>query len=237
VSTVSAVDTAEIVRLSGMSANVHTVPNGVDEAYLAPMPPPARRRGVVFWGNLDFEPNVAALSHFFDAVWSPTLRAAGVEVEVVGDNAPPWLVRFADAEPLVHLAGYVPDLRGVVCRYPVMINPMRTGSGLKNKVLEAFGLGITVVSTGLGVEAIPDAKHGEHLVIADTETFAAEVLDLLDDPARRSRLRVNANALLHSHYRWNVAARPWQALFEDDGDATCRERCTSISADLQHDRQ
>ena len=237
VTTVSAVDSAEIVRLSGTSANVHTVPNGVDEAYLAPMPPPAHRRGVVFWGNLDFEPNVAALSYFFDEVWSPKLRAAGVEVEVVGDNAPPWLVRFADQEPLVRLAGYVPDLRGAVSRYPVMINPMRTGSGLKNKVLEAFGLGISVVSTGLGVEAIPEVKDGEHLVIADAETFADEVLELLDDPARRLRLRANANSLLHSRYRWSVAARPWRALFEDDGHVTCHGRLTSISGELQHDRQ
>lgn len=214
VTTVSDVDTAEIVRLSGNSADVHTVPNGVDEAYLVPMPPPARRRGVVFWGNLDFEPNIAALAYFFTDVWFPRLRAASVEVEVIGGNAPTWLVRLAAYEPLVHLAGYVTDLRGAVCRYPVMINPMRTGSGLKNKVLEAFGMGITVVSTALGVEALPAVRNGEHLVIADVDAFGDAVLDLLDDPVRRLRLRTNANSLLHEHYRWSIAARPWRQLFE-----------------------
>lgn len=211
--TVSEVDTAEIVRLSGVSANVHTVPNGVDEAFLAPMPPPAHRRGVVFWGNLDFEPNMAALEHFFIDVW-PMLRRSGVEVKVVGGNAPQWLVRLAHGEPLVHLAGFVPDLRAVVSRYPVMINPMLTGSGIKNKVLEAFGMGIVVVSTARGVEAMPDVVDGEHLVIADGGAFGEAVLDLLDGPARRMRLRANANALLHARYRWSVAAAPWRALFD-----------------------
>ena len=218
VTTVSEVDTAEIVRLSGIGANVHTVPNGVNEAYLAPMPPPANRRGVVFWGNLAFEPNTDALSYFLDEVWFPTLRAAGVEVEVVGGNAPSWLVDVAEREPLIRLAGFAPDLRAAVSRYPVMINPMQTGSGLKNKVLEAFGLGTVVVSTARGIEALPGVRDGEHLVIAgDDAGFADAVLGLLDDPARRLRLRANANAMLHERYRWSVVGRPWRALFGADG--------------------
>ncbi|RZT25356.1 glycosyl transferase family 1 [Mycobacterium sp. BK558] len=212
--TVSDVDTAEVVALSGIRANVCTVPNGVDEAYLAPMPPPARRRGVVFWGNLDFAPNVDALAYFFEEVWYPVLRDGRVEVEVVGGNAPRWLVDVAEREPLVRLAGFVPDLRTVVSRYPVMINPMQTGSGVKNKVLEAFGLGVVVVSTARGVEALPTVQSGEHLVIAEEGAeFAAAVLDLLDDPDRRLRLRENANTLLHERYRWSVVARSWRDLF------------------------
>jgi glycosyltransferase involved in cell wall biosynthesis len=196
------------------------------------MPPPADRRGVVFWGNLDFEPDIDPLSFFLDRVWYPTLRTAGVEVEVVGGNAPTWLADFARREPLVRLAGFVPDLRSAVSRYPVMINPMQTGSGLKNKVLEAFGLGIAVVSTARGVEALPAVRDGEHLTIAeDAADFADAVLELLDDQARRLRLRANANALLNDHYRWSVAARPWRALFGSDdsfrvprqSDADCLE--------------
>lgn len=212
--TVSDVDTAEIVALSGIRANVCTVPNGVDEAYLAPMPPPADRRGVVFWGNLDFAPNADALAYFFEEVWYPTLRDGGVEVAVVGGNAPKWLVDVAEREPLVQLSGFVPDLRAAVSHYPVMINPMQTGSGVKNKVLEAFGLGVVVVSTARGVEALPTVQSGEHLVIAEEGAeFAAAVLGLLDDPGRRLRLRENANTLLHARYRWNVVGRSWRALF------------------------
>ena len=214
VTTVSAADSAEIVGLSGITANVFTVPNGVDEAYLEPMPTAGDRRGVVFWGNLDFAPNADALAYFLDEVWLPRLRQAGVEVEVVGSGAPRWLVEFADREPQIRLTGFVPDLRPVVSRFPVMVNPMRTGSGMKNKVLEAFGLGIVVVSTSRGAEGLSLAEDGEHLLIADDAAgFAAAVLDLLDHADRRLRLRANANALVHERYRWGVAARAWRALF------------------------
>ncbi|SCX07186.1 glycosyltransferase [Mycolicibacterium fluoranthenivorans] len=214
VTTVGAVDTAEIVELSGAADDVITVPNGVDEAFLAPMPPPATRRGVVFWGNLDFEPNSAALTHFFDEIWFPALRAAGVEVTVIGRAAPVWLKDVAEREPLVRVLGFVSDLRTEASRYPVMINPMQTGSGLKNKVLEAFGLGIAVVSTLRGVEAFPAVRHDEHLVVATGGAeFVAAVLRLLDDPDLRLRLRANANALLHEHYPWPVSGLRWRELF------------------------
>jgi glycosyltransferase involved in cell wall biosynthesis len=105
-----------------------------------------------------------------------------------------------------------------------MINPMRTGSGLRNKVLEAFGLGTAVVSTARGVEALPAARDGEHLVIAgDGARFADAVLGLLDDPVRRLRLRANANALLHERYRWSVVGRPWGTLFGADGSVARRQ--------------
>lgn len=218
--TASDADTTHIIALSGTASNVQTVPNGVDESYLAAMPPPADRRAVVFWGNLDFAPNADALAYFFDDVWFPTLRDAAVAVEVVGRNAPPWLVELAEREPLVRLAGFVPDLRSTVSRYPVMINPMQTGSGVKNKVLEAFGLGVVVVSTPLGVEALSAVRNGEHLVIAEeSREFAAAVLELLDDADCRLRLRTNANALLHEHYRWDVVGRPWRTMV-DGGDVT-----------------
>ncbi|MEW5813238.1 MAG: glycosyltransferase [Actinomycetota bacterium] len=218
--TASDADTAQIIALSGSATNVRTVPNGVDESYLAPMPPPATHRGVVFWGNLDFAPNADALAYFFDDVWFPTLRNAAVAVEVVGRNAPPWLAEIAEREPLVRLAGFVTDLRAAVSRYPVMVNPMQTGSGVKNKVLEAFGLGVVVVSTPRGVEALPGVRSGEHLVIAEnSREFADAVLGLLDDPNRRLRLRANANALLHERYRWEVVGQPWRTLLAT-GDAS-----------------
>jgi glycosyltransferase involved in cell wall biosynthesis len=190
---------------------VVTVPNGLDEAYVRPLPPAGRRRGVVFWGNLAFAPNRDALRFFVDQVFLPRLRHRGVELCVVGADAPSWLVDLAAEEPAIRLTGYVEDLPAIVTDYPIMINPMRTGSGLKNKVLEAFGLGLAVVSTSLGVEALPQARDGEHLTCAEgDDEFAAGVLSLLEDDARRERLRTAAHRLVRQHYRWDAVGRDWR---------------------------
>lgn len=198
---------------------VATIPNGLDERFLAPLPEPGVCRGVVFWGNLAFGPNREALRFLVHEIFMPHLRDAGVELCVVGSTAPDWLHEMADREPGIVLTGYVEDLRAVVTRYPIMVNPMRIGSGLKNKVLEAFGLGLTVVSTSLGIEAMREIDDGTHAVCADDPTdFGAAVLSLLADETRLRRIRAAANALVHQYYRWDVVEPAWQALFTSDQD-------------------
>jgi glycosyltransferase involved in cell wall biosynthesis len=214
VTTISAPDSREVVQLHGSATNVHTIPNGVDESFLTPLPSAGHRRGVAFWGNLGFGPNAEALWFFLHQVYLPALRDAGVELCVVGADAPGWLTELAAHDPGIRVPGFVADLRAAVIRYPIMINPMRTGSGLKNKVLEAFGLGLAVVSTPLGVESLPAVRDGVHFVGAsDAAGFGRAVLDLLADEPRRRAVRARANALLHEHYRWEVVGRQWRSLF------------------------
>jgi hypothetical protein len=214
VTTINDADSQEVVALAGgRASNVHTVPNGVADGYLQPMPPPGHRRGVAFWGNLFFPPNAHALRHFMLDIYTPHLRGHGVEVFVAGDGGPDWLQAMAAQDPNIKLAGFVDDLRPAVAPYPIMVNPMTIGSGLKNKVLEAFGLGLCVVSTPLGMEAFPLARDGVHCRMAERPAqFAEAVLALLDDEPARLEMRSAANRLLHEHYPWDVVGEQWNAL-------------------------
>ncbi|MHC1562401.1 glycosyltransferase [Actinomycetospora sp. C-140] len=213
--TISAAD-SRAVEGRRAPGTVGVVPNGVDEAFVGPLPAPGERRGVAFWGNLTFGPNRDALWFFVHQVWLPTLRHEGVELCIVGAGAPDWLVEIAAREPLLTLTGWVDDLRPVVRRYPIMINPMRSGSGLKNKVLEAFGLGLVVVTTTMGVEALPEVVDGTHIVVADDAAgLAGAVLAVLDDAPRRETVRTAAHSLVNEVYRWDVIGRAWSALFVD----------------------
>ncbi|MFC5141106.1 glycosyltransferase family 4 protein [Actinomycetospora rhizophila] len=223
--TISDPDTRAIERLHGSSGVVRTIPNGVDDAFLTPLAEPGTRHGVVFWGNLGFAPNRDALWFFLNEVWEPHLRDAGVELCVVGPNAPSWLAGLAAHEPLIVLTGYVEDLRSAVAPYPVMINPMRTGSGLKNKVLEAFGMGLVVVSTRMGVEAIPEVRDGESLMTAEGPgAFADAIRTVLKDPELADELRAGAHALVEEHYRWEAVGRRWADLFTTAPRAGCAGR-------------
>jgi glycosyltransferase involved in cell wall biosynthesis len=70
---------------------------------------------------------------------------------------------------------------------------------MKVKVLEAFALGVPVVTTAEGVEGIP-AEDGVHAgVCEDDEGLAARAVALLLDPARQNRQRAAARALVERH--------------------------------------
>ena len=217
--TVGAPDTLHIQRLSKTICNVVTVPNGVDESLLTPLSEPSKARSVVFWGDLSFEPNQDAIRWFLHEVYRPFLKAEGVRFAVVGPHPPDWLVRAAEMDEAISLRGFVADLREELVRFPIMVNPMRRGSGLKNKVLEAFALGLIVVSTGRGIEAVEGAQDGEHLAVAeDAAGFAKATLAMLAAPERRIVMRDAARALIDQRYRWERIGPLWRAVLE--GKAT-----------------
>lgn len=216
VTTINGADTAEIVRLhGGAPRNVNTIPNGVGEAFLAPLHDRPLERSVAFWGNLDFTPNREAIRYLIQSIYRPHLEKAGVKVRIIGSGAERWLLELATADAQIEVRGFVDDLIGAVSDCAVMVNPMLIGSGLKNKVLEAFGLGLAVVSTRLGAEAFPDAVDEQHMLLADDpRAFADSVLRLLDRDDERRRLRANAKHLVENRYRWESIGARWNALLQ-----------------------
>lgn len=205
VTTVSPVDLARLRALSQESRNIHLVPNGVD------LPEKLSNhaeteRAVIFWGALDFPPNATALGFFFHNVW-PLIRERGVRWYVTGKNPPKWLMQASDSQEGIKLTGYIEDLQSLVFRIPVMVNPMLMGSGLKNKVLEAFAMERAVISTAMGMEAI-QAVANTHFVPAEVGLeFADAILSLLDNPLRCAELGTAARALVAEQYSWENAAK------------------------------
>lgn len=216
VTTVNAADTDTVSRLSGGSTNISTIPNGVSpdlgETFDA-NDHVAKRRGVAFWGNLAFKPNSDAVRFFYEYVYRPHLAPAGIEWCVVGRDAERWLQEEAQRDYGIRLTGFVDNIYSVLAEYPIMVNPMRIGSGLKNKVLEAFAMGLAVVSTGLGIEAISMAREGvDHIRADEPATIASAVKLLIENESLRLSIINNARRVVLEHYTWNKVARDLDAL-------------------------
>jgi glycosyltransferase involved in cell wall biosynthesis len=74
----------------------------------------------------------------------------------------------------------------------VVVAPLRFGTGLKIKCIEALAYGKALVTTSSGAEGLAHGG-GDHLCIADTaEAFANAVADLLVNVERRGQLEHNA---------------------------------------------
>jgi glycosyltransferase involved in cell wall biosynthesis len=115
----------------------------------------------------------------------------------------------------VHLPGYVEDMRPVVGGTTICVVPIRQGSGTRLKILEAMALGTPIIATTKGAEGI-EAKHGEHLLLADdAASFAACTLSLLRDATLRQRLAANARRLVEGHYDWTSIGQRFTGLVED----------------------
>lgn len=200
---------AERAQAIAPTARISVYPNAIPAA---PMPPPADAAeppAVAFSGNLEYHPNLAAVSFFRREVW-PRLRTSWPKLvwRLIGKN--PHAVRnFTSGDPRIQVTGPVEDAVRELARTQVAVVPLLSGSGTRLKILEAWAAGLPVVSTSKGAEGLP-ARHGGNLLLADTgPAFAAAVSRLLGSPALRQRLGAEGRGLVEQQFTWEAV---WKML-------------------------
>lgn len=158
-------------------------------------------------GNLGYFVNVDAISWWLDAVW-PAVRQARPDVRIVvaGDRPAPAIRRaVAKAGPRVRLIESPRDMRAVLAQATLALAPMRCGSGVPIKVLEAWAVGVPVIATPWAV-AGTSGRQGEDFRVVGTHPieWVTAIQDLLDDPAARERLSENGRRRLAADYSREV---------------------------------
>ena len=197
---VSDVD-AGVLRAAAPGARVEVVPNGVD---LGAAPGPTATEPVLgFHGNLASGANCEAAVRLVTEILPRVRRhRPDARVVLIGRDPPAELLRLAGDG--VEVTGAVDDVRTALAGVSVYVAPMTSGTGIKNKVLEAMAAGLPVVGTtmafhGIGTEA--------GLVADGDDELATAVVGLLDDEEARHRLgRAGRDHV--SSFRWadNAAA-------------------------------
>lgn len=190
------------------------VPNAVDLQAFAPRAgdPPSDGRTVLFFGAINYHPNLDGVLFFLREAW-PRLAAAHPQarLKIIGQH--PTAAVLAHRGPRVEVTGLVDDLRAHLAAAAVVIVPLRLGGGTRLKILEAMAMAKPIVSTRIGAEGI-EATPGRHLLLEDAPAdFAAAVGRLLDDPRACAALGAEARALAEARYSWESAALRLEAFF------------------------
>jgi glycosyltransferase involved in cell wall biosynthesis len=150
--------------------------------------------GICFIGALDWIPNLEGLEWFLDNVW-PTLsqKMPDLKFHIAGRNTPEKLLNLNIPNVIVY--GEVPDAVKFIDKYPVMIVPLFSGSGMRVKILEGMALSKIVISTTLGKEGI-NARDNKEIMIADTiEQFIEKI-------EKGIYLADNGNEIGHNAYKF-----------------------------------
>lgn len=173
------------------------------------MPETRREKAVVFSGNLEYDPNRAAVRYFQRRIW-PVLRRLHPDLQwwVIGRN-PEAVGHYLNGDRRIRVIGEVDDAVAAMAPARVSVVPLLAGSGSRFKILEAWAAGVPVVSTRIGAEGLP-ARHGEELLLADgEEEFASAVSAILESEDLLARLKRGGRSLYEREFTWE---KGWEAL-------------------------
>ena len=178
--------------------------------------PAAETRGtILFTGTFTHLPNREA------ALWLareilPAVRAQAPEatLRIVG-SAPPAEIRGL-AGPGIEVVADAPSMEPHLREAAVVVAPVRSGGGMRMKVLEAMARGKAVVTTPLGAEGFTSIDLQPPLAIAeDAEGIAAALANLLGDEQGRRELGGQAREFTLRHHTPEAWAKRLEAVYEE----------------------
>lgn len=205
-------DRATLAEANPHANAVTPIPNGVDTDYFQPDPTRETECTLLFTGALDYAPNAEAVEFFIREV-QPLLhdRFPNVRLVVAGRN-PPNSLQALNSSQIV-ITGFVPDMRPYFDEATVVICPLLTGAGIKNKLLEAMSMGKAIVATPIAAEGIPLIDGTHALIRKDPKSMSDAIAALLNSQATRLTLGTEARAFVENQYSWDAAAKAFEELY------------------------
>jgi glycosyltransferase involved in cell wall biosynthesis len=105
----------------------------------------------------------------------------------------------------VTVTGWMDDIRDAYAASKIFIAPMRIGTGLQNKLLEAMSMKLPSITTPLANDALK-AKDGEEILIGETsKELAKKIILLLNNNNDYERIANNGYRFVKSNYSWEEA--------------------------------
>jgi glycosyltransferase involved in cell wall biosynthesis len=162
-------------------------------------------RALLCIGTLTWEPNIDGLLWFIRHCWRP-LKSCFPDLKfyIVGNHPDVRLQMKSNKENGIVLTGFVEDVESYYSRSRVFVCPLRFGSGIKVKIMNALYRGIPVVTTTTGAEGI-DLESGKNAIISDDpSTLISQIGELVMNKARWESLRDNSRNLARTKYAWDI---------------------------------
>jgi len=184
---------------------IKIITNGVDYEFFKPI---FREKtvDVIFTGNMGYIPNIdGSLFLIKDILPILIKEKPDIRIMIAGANPHTGIRQLASEN--VPITGWVEDIRECYACAKVFIAPMRIGTGLQNKLLEAMAMQIPCITTSLANESLK-AKNNEDILIADDkEGLAKHIINLLDNKELADAIALNGHNFVKSNYNWNEAGK------------------------------
>ena len=181
------------------------VPNGVDHEYYTPQEC-EKKYDIVFTGNMAYAPNVNAVeylaNHILPLVWK---QLPETKLYIAGATPDPRVKKVASEKIII--SGWIDDMRDAYAQSRIFIAPMRIGTGLQNKLLEAMSMRLPCITTTLANNPLGAEIDKEILVGNNELELAQHIITLLTDKEKAKTLAQSGYDFVRRVYDWSEATK------------------------------
>ena len=185
--------------------DITVVQNGVDFDYFSPKSA-EKKYDLVFTGNMSYPPNVDGAMYLVNEIL-PLVRAVIPNAKLLIAGASPTNQVIDLGCENVIVSGWVDDIRDAYGSASLFIAPMRIGTGLQNKLLEAMAMSLPCVTTDFANRAL-GAENGVSVLLGNTkEELAKAVIELLTNKQLADRVAKNGCEFIQNNYNWKTSTQ------------------------------
>lgn len=182
---------------------IMVVGNGVDFDQFQYKGEP-KKYDLVFAGNMAYAPNVDAAEFIVKQIL-PQLLPQFPELRLVLCGANPSKKVQALRGPHVTVTGWVDSMAEYYAQSRIFIAPMRLGTGLQNKLLEAMATQLPCVTSQLAGKPLKGVVNQRDIIICkDAEEYVEAVRRLLTDVTCYQQLASNGYRYVKENYSWEA---------------------------------
>ncbi len=163
-------------------------------------------------GSMEWLPNIEAVNWFYNFIWQKfKINFPLVHLHLAGKSMPNVFLDWNINQ--VHIYSFVENLNEFVKDKGVLIVPLRSGSGIRIKTMEAMMMGKIVMTTKVGIQGI-EAKDKVHcLIFENIDEFISQYKWLTENPNSAIKISENAQKLMLENYSNSIIQEKWGLVY------------------------
>lgn len=188
----------EMFFFSNFLENIETyyLPHYLDDKINDKKAEPQKRSIDILFLGSDNIHNIKGIDWFLKDVY-PKIKKRNYKITIAGK-----ITKKIDKEsyPNIEFINYIENLSDVYNKTKLIISPLKSGTGIKIKIVEAMAYGLPIVCTSRSLMGFMEKKENGCLVADSADNFSKAIIHLLTNDNEREKLSIQSRIQFNKYF-------------------------------------
>lgn len=189
-------DDEKTLKQLGIKTNSTTVPISIQSTELKSN---YNENSFFFIGSMNWKPNIETVHHLINTIF-PEIKNSipDAKLYIAGSSMPDEFQ--SNKETGIEIVGFVDSISDFMTSKGIMLVPIKSGSGVKIKIIEGMNFGVPILTSPYGVEGI-EIENGKDIMVASTDNeFIQAAIELYHSTELREYIGNNAKSNIQLNF-------------------------------------